>query len=56
MTVWRIVSVPYNPDEVTHIHGRLEDLMNQGWEPFAVTKDSRHKVEIWLRKLVELDD
>ena len=49
MTVWRVqlVAFGFKP---------LEDWLNEGWEPFAVTRDLRGDNIIWLRKLVELDD
>ena len=49
MTVWRVRWEPFQDEGLTQ-------LLDEGWEPFAVTKDSRHEIQIWLRKLVELDD
>ena len=49
MTVWRVLAVFFADKE-------LEDLLNKGWEPFAVTRTPYGEGRVWLRKLVELDD
>ena len=49
MTVWRVRAVFYADKD-------LETLLNEGWEPFAVTRTAYGEGKIWLRKLVELDD
>ena len=49
MMVWRVQLVGF-------AYGPLESWLNDGWEPFAVTRNSLGVDIIWLRKLVELDD
>ena len=49
MMVWRVKLMPF-------VYKPLEDWLNDGWEPFAVTRNQPGEDIIWLRKLVELDD
>ena len=47
--VWRVRAVFFADEE-------LIKLLDQGWEPFAVTRTPYGEGRVWLRKLVELDD
>ena len=47
MTVWRVRWEPFQEKGLTQ-------LLDEGWEPFAVTGGII--AVIWLRKRVELDD
>ena len=47
---WRVISSGSLPWK----KGNLEKHLKDGWEPFAVTKNSMGEYTVWLRKQVEV--